>query len=203
MARVKILLADNDADFCETRREFLKRASFDVIPVASPEEARKKLVDENPDVAILDIRLLNDDDEKDISGLELAREIGRLVPVLLFTGYPSLEYARQALKSQLDGLPAAYDFILKQDGPEGMLIAIRNALRVAETRQRVIAQSAQETEKTTWQQWRPVVAMIALLLALGAGVSAMVFGEPSWLFGTVAFAILSVVLIGLANMQAE
>ena len=65
MAQIKILLADNDVDFCETRCEFLKRAGFDVIRAASPEEARKKLVDENPDVAILDIRLLDDDDEKD------------------------------------------------------------------------------------------------------------------------------------------
>jgi DNA-binding NtrC family response regulator len=203
MAGTKILFAENDKDFLETRRDFLERAGFDVIPVASPEEARKKLVDENPDVAILDIRLLNDDDEKDISGLELAKEIGRLVPVLLLTGYPSHAYARQALKPQLDGLPAAYDFISKLDGPEAMLMAVKNALQVAENRKRIVAHAIPEEERTTWQQWSPVVALITLLLAMGTGVLAMVQGNPNWLFGTVALAIVSVVLIGITNRTSE
>ena len=204
MAKAKILFADNDSDFLATRREFLEREGYTVVAATSPNDARDKLASENPDLATLDIRLVNDDDEKNNSGLELAKEISRSVPVLLLTGWPSVEYARQVLKPQFDGLPAAYDFIAKRDGPEAMLTAVRNTLQIAENRNRVISQSAQEAEKVgRWQQWRPVVAMIALLLALGAGVSAMVFGEPSWLFGTVAFAILSVVLIGLANMQAE
>ncbi len=203
MTQAKILFADNDPDFLETRSEFLKRKEYVVITASSPGETRKKLEEETPDLAILDIRLLYDDDEKDNSGVELAKEISRSVPVLLLTGYPSLEYARQVLKPQLDGLPAAYDFIVKQDGPEAMLTAVRNTLEVAETRQRVIAQSAQEAEKITGQQWKPFVALITLLLALGSGVLAMVLGDPNWLFGTVAFAILSVVLIGLINEPSE
>lgn len=203
MAQAKILCADNDPDFLETRSEFLNREGYAVIPASSPAEARKKVDEENPDLAILDIRLLNDDDEKDMSGVELAKEIGRSVPVLLLTGYPSTEYMRQALRLQSDGTPAAYDFIAKSEGPATLLTAVRSVLQVAETRQQVTAQFAQETEKVTWQQWRPFVALITLLLALGAGVLAMVLGEPNWLFGTVAFAILSVVLIGLINEQSE
>lgn len=204
MAKAKILFVDNDPDFLATRREFLEREGYTVVAATSPNDARDKLASENPDLATLDIRLVNDDDEKDNSGLELAKEISRSVPVLLLTGWPSVEYARQMLKPQFDGLPTAYDFIAKQDGPEAMLTAVRNTLQIAENRDRVIAQSAQESEKVSrWQQWRPVAAMISLLLALGAGVAAMVFGEPSWLFGTVAFAILSVVLIGLASGQWE
>lgn len=204
MARAKILFADNDSDFLETRREFLEREGYEVIRATSPSEARNKQASERPDLAILDIRLVNDDDEKDNSGLELAKEMSRSVPVLLLTGYPSLEYARQVLKPQFDGLPAAYDFIVKQDGPEATLTAVRNTLQIAENRNRIITQSVPQAKKITrWQQWRPVAAMVGLLLALGAGVAAMVYGEPSWLFGTVAFAILSVVLIGLANVQTE
>ena len=95
-----------------------------------------------------------------------------------------------------------YDFIVKHEGPEAMLTAVKHTLQVAENRKRAVALSAQEVERISWwQQWRPVIAMITLLLALGAGVSAIVLGDPKWLFGTVAFAILSVVLIGLTGEQ--
>jgi DNA-binding response OmpR family regulator len=86
MAGTKILFAENDRGFLETRGEFLERAGYTVIPALSPTEARKKLEEENPDLAILDIRLINDDDEKDNSGVELAKEISRSVPVLILTG---------------------------------------------------------------------------------------------------------------------
>jgi len=131
---VKILIADNDKDFLETRRDFLERAGYTVIPALSPAEAHKQLKEMNPDLVILDIRLVNDDDEKDYSGIELAKEISRSVPVLLLTGYPSLEYACQVLKPQLDGLPIAYDFIVKQEGPEAMLTAVKRTLEVAKGR---------------------------------------------------------------------
>jgi DNA-binding NtrC family response regulator len=147
MARAKILLADNDPAFLDTRSEYLEREGYTVIRAASPSKARDKLVNEKPDLAILDIRLENDDDEKDISGLLLAQEIGRLVPVLLLTGYPSVEYVRQALKPQSDGLPAAYDFVAKQDGPEALLIAVQNTLQIAENRKRVIVPSKGDTQE--------------------------------------------------------
>jgi DNA-binding NtrC family response regulator len=201
MAGTKILFADNDQDFLETRREFLEKAGYTVIPAFSPIEARKKLEEENPDLAILDIRLINDDDEKDNTGLELAKELNRSMPVLLLTGYPSFEYARQVLKPQLDGLPAAYDFIVKGDGPDALLTAVRHVLEVAKTRETIFKPAAPKV--TWWQRGRPVVGMITLLLAFGTGVSAMVFGDPRWLFGTVAFAILSVVLIGLTGEPSE
>lgn len=125
---VSILIADNDKDFLETRTEFLRKEGYHAIMVSSPSEARRIFDQERVDVAVIDVRLVNDDDEKDTSGIELAKELSRFVPVLLLTGYPSLEYARQTLKPQLGGLPIAYDFIIKQEGPEAMLTAVRNAV---------------------------------------------------------------------------
>jgi DNA-binding NtrC family response regulator len=201
MATAKILFADNDQYFLETRREFLEREGYTVIPAFSPTEARKKLIENNPDLAILDIRLVNDDDEKDNSGVELAKEISRSVPVLLLTNWPSVEYARQVLRPQLNGSPAAYDFIPKQEGPETMLTAVRHALEAVEAQKTALSPAVPEV--TWWEQWRPVVGMITLLLAFGAGVAAMVFGDPRWLLGTVTLAILFVVLVGLTIEPSE
>ncbi len=202
MAGTKILFAENDRDFLETRGEFLERAGYTVIPALSPTEARKKLEEENPDLAILDVRLVNDDDEKDNSGAELAKEISHSVPVLLLTNWPSVEYARQALRPQLNGSPAAYDFIPKQEGPETMLTAVRHALEAVAAQKTALPLAAPKVT-TKWEQWRPAVGMITLLLAFGAGVMAMVLGDPRWLFGTVVFAILFVVLVGLTVEQSE
>jgi len=42
-----------------------------------------------------------------------------------------------------------------------------------------------------------------LLLAFGAGVMAMVLGDPRWLFGTITLAIIFVLLIGLTVEPLE
>lgn len=128
MAKATILFADNDQDFLKTRSEFLEQEGYLVVPAKDPTEARRKLETGAIELAILDIRLVNDDDEKDTSGLTLAKEVARSVPKVILTGFPSYEYVREALKLQVDGLPAAVDFVAKQEGPEALLASVRRVL---------------------------------------------------------------------------
>lgn len=128
MPKATILFADNDPDFLQTRSEFLKQEGYRVVPAANPTEARRELEAGGIDLAILDIRLVNDDDDRDTSGLTLAREVARTVPKIILTGFPSYDYVREALRPQLDGLPAAVNFVAKQEGPEALLRAVRKAL---------------------------------------------------------------------------
>lgn len=150
-----ILIADNDTDFLETRAEFLRKEQYRVLTASSPTEARRKFAQEHVDVVIVDIRLVNDDDEKDNSGVELAKEICRSVPVLFLTGYPSLEYARRVLKPQLDGTPVAYDFILKQEGPEAMLTAVRNVLTLV-----ALSKDKRRSRDTLISLWEKDIASV-------------------------------------------
>ena len=198
MAQARVLFADNDLDFLNTRREFLEQEGYAVITASSPIEVQKKLAQETLDLAIVDIRLINDDDEKDNSGLDLAKAIGRSVPVLVLTGYPSAEYARQALKIQPDGSPAVYDFVVKREGPEAMLTAVKNTLEIV-TKRPVISTELETKVITPWENWSPGVALISLLAALGTGIVATALGDPKWLIGTVALAILAVFFIGLST----
>jgi CheY-like chemotaxis protein len=123
-----ILFADNDPDFLETRREFLEQEGYRVIPALNPTEARRALERGRIDLAILDIRLENDDDEKDTSGLILAKEVALSVPKIILTGFPSHKTVVEALTPQLKGLPAALDYVAKEEGPEAMLRSIRKTL---------------------------------------------------------------------------
>ncbi len=131
MPRATILFADNDPNFLKTRSEFLERAGYLVIPAHNPQEARRKLEAGGLDLAILDIRLVNDSDAKDASGLSIAKEVAPTVPKIILTDFPSYHHVREALRPQLQGLPAAVDFLAKEEGPEALLEAVHRTLRFA------------------------------------------------------------------------
>jgi len=118
----KILFADNDADFLDTRAEFLEQEEYHVLKAFSLAEAERILHDTWLHLAILDIRMMNDDDEKDISGLILAKDrFCHAVPKIMLTNYPSYQYVKEVMGPALDGLPPAVDFLSKREGPEALI----------------------------------------------------------------------------------
>ena len=129
MPKATILFADNDRDFVETRAEFLQDEGYQVIIANDPQQARKKLILGGIDLAVIDIRLQDDDDEKDQSGLDLVKEFRDSLPKIILTGFPSYYYVREVLKHETDKGPAASDFIAKSEGPLALLGSIENALR--------------------------------------------------------------------------
>jgi CheY-like chemotaxis protein len=123
-----ILLVDNDPDTLQTLQEFLQGEGYPVTAVSSREAALRRL--EHPDVAliILDIRLVDDEDEKDTSGLTLARELDPGIPKIILTRFPTYQAVRLALGPALDGLPPAVGFVSKQEGLKALLRQVRLAL---------------------------------------------------------------------------
>lgn len=172
-----ILLADNDQDFLDTRREFLEGEGYHIVEATNPTEVRQTFESGNIDLAILDIRLINDDDEKDISGLTLSKVATyRHIPKIILTGFQSFQYVQTALRQEANGTSPAVDFLAKQEGIEPMLLAIKNALAVSRKPIRNVSQRT-----------------IALILFLGAilmGVIGIVYSNPSWLIGTTLAGIL-------------
>ena len=123
----RILFADNDNSFLETRAGFLREAGYEVLLARSPEEAERMLSEERIHLAILDIRLEDDRDERDVSGLVLARaKEYRRLPKIILTRYPTYENVREALGETLDGLPPAVRFIAKQEGGQALVKAVED-----------------------------------------------------------------------------
>ncbi len=124
-----VLLADNDPDFLSTRAEFLEEAGYRVLQADSPELARKILDTTHVHLAILDVRLVDDEDDRDTTGISIASELRyRPVPKIILTEHPSVELTRQALRPRADGPPFAFNFVKKIEGPDKMIEAAEQAI---------------------------------------------------------------------------
>lgn len=129
MSKSTLLLVDNNQEYIESVLWFLNKEGFRVLTATSQQEAYEFLKKRGIDVAILDIRLENDTDAKDVTGIELAKKIGHFIPIIMLTQFPSYETVREALAPQLDGLSPAVDFVAKPEGPQALLKSIQKALR--------------------------------------------------------------------------
>lgn len=127
---IKILFADNDGKFLKQRKEFLEKEGYQVYAASRLTDARRMLEQESIDLAILDLRLENDNDEKDISGLTLAKNSDSSIPKIILTRFPDYQAMREALGASVDGLPPVVDFIDKKEGTEALLQAVRKAFKI-------------------------------------------------------------------------
>ncbi len=93
MARIMVL--DDVMDAGVLIKAILSRKGHEVFPFTEEEEALKFIADGNRvDLAILDMKL------KKMSGIEVLEEIRKMnqdIKVMMLTGYPTIETARQAL----------------------------------------------------------------------------------------------------------
>ncbi|MDV2504609.1 MAG: response regulator, partial [bacterium] len=67
----KILVVDDEPDFCEALRDFLEAKDFQVVAAHDGEEAMSAYGKHRPDVVLLDVRMPGR------SGLEVLKDIGQ------------------------------------------------------------------------------------------------------------------------------
>lgn len=128
MSKAVLLLADNDPKFLATYKELLEREDYEVVTASTPIEIRRCLKRDDLDLAILDIRMENDDKESDRSGLMVAKESAPSVPIIFLTGFPTFELATTALRQSLEGIRVAVDFVSKHQDWPTLCEAIETAL---------------------------------------------------------------------------
>ena len=127
MSIVKILFVEKISMYRDSVRDFLVFYDYYVITAGDPETAVELAVREKPSLAVIDVRLLDDADDKDESGLNLARKLGAALPKIMLTAFPSYQAVRGAL-APLEGPPIADRFVAKQEGLHKLLNAIRELL---------------------------------------------------------------------------
>lgn len=126
MVKAKVLLADNDQESRQRWSAVLQAEDYDVLVVPSVESAREALNRGGLDLAILDLRLEDDYDDKDDSGLKLAKEHYGSLPIIILSGDPKKEALLWAL--QQDKRPRCFlSAVEKNQGPEVLLREMRKA----------------------------------------------------------------------------
>jgi len=113
----RILVVDDMIDVRRTAAGMLRDAGHSVEMCGSAAEALSHLRKEYFDVVLLDIRL-DDSDDQDISGLNLATEISNLWPktsIIILTAFATVNMVEQALKPDRAGRQIAVSFLEKTD----------------------------------------------------------------------------------------
>ena len=174
-----ILLADNCLDSLEATKLALENAGYDVITVTTPAEARRLLFEQYVDIALLDMRLKDDKDENDTSGLEIAKNVAQNIPKVIVSEYESFDAARNALGIKADGLPIAVEFVRKSEGSERLLKAISKGLELVQYFQRSLNKSSDQldgyfrdarNEAKQYNRVSLLTSILGILVILCAGI---------------------------------
>lgn len=128
MSGPRILLADNFEGYLNTCAEYIELAGYEVEKVRDPVEARRRIEEGGIHLAILDMRLTNNDDDKDFSGLTVAKETSPVVPKIILTAYPTWDAVREALGTVDSDVSPAVAFIDKAEGLVSLLALIEKAM---------------------------------------------------------------------------
>lgn len=121
-----VLIVDDEKDIREVFREVLENQGYEVDASGSFLEAKKLIQAKSFDAVLADIFL----DQMD--GIELLKKIKELqpdTPVILFTGYPSLETASEAVR--LD----AYDYLQKPVMQKTLINVTKRAVETKKLRE--------------------------------------------------------------------
>jgi DNA-binding NtrC family response regulator len=113
----KILVVDDDAASGELLEEIFATQGWHTLAAQTPRHARELAGQQKFDLVVSDINL-----EADENGLDLLRSLRAACPVILVTGFGSLETAIEATRE------GAYDFISKPFKVEEVVAAARRAL---------------------------------------------------------------------------
>ena len=119
----KILVVDDEPDFCEALRDFLADKGFTVMEANSCEEALEAYSQERPDVVLLDVLMPGKD------GRETFKELKAFDPevsVIMITAVHEEDLALQALA---DG---AFDYITKPFNPDYLEMALMTKIGLLE-----------------------------------------------------------------------
>ena len=115
-----ILFVDDEESILKVVTEFFKRQGYRILTASNGAEAIKVIEKENVDCCFTDINM------PVMDGLELAENIrlrDNTMPVIVMTGYPSLENTIQTIKN------GVVDFLIKPVNLKQMELCMRRVLR--------------------------------------------------------------------------
>ena len=132
----QILIIDDDQDFASSLKLILESEGYQPLLAHSEEEALECVGKNEVDLALIDIRLGQD------NGIDLLLKLKKLQPDILcvmITGFGTIETAIQALRY------GAYDYLRKPVNPDELIVSLNRGF---EKIRLIKARQAKETIKS-------------------------------------------------------
>ncbi len=130
--RKKILVIDDDPDFREAVTPILESALYDVVGAGNPDEAKKKILEEKPDLILLDIMM-----DSLFDGFSLCHAIKtsgeyrdfKDTPIIFVSAVKEKTGSRFQFKGEEEGMVGPDDYIDKPVKPADLLARIERLLK--------------------------------------------------------------------------
>jgi len=122
MERKKVLVIDDEQIVLDSVKKILTAENFDIDTAISSREGLDWAMNRQYDLVLTDIRM------PEIGGMRILRDIKRskpAVPIVIFTGYATVQSAVQAMKL------GAADYVEKPFTPDMLVTSVRKALEKA------------------------------------------------------------------------
>ena len=125
----RVLIIDDDLDYAASLKLILENANYNPLLAHSEEEALESIGKNAVDLALIDIRLGQD------NGIDLLLKLNKRQPDILcvmITGFGTIETAIQALRY------GAYDYLRKPVNPEELIVSLNRGfekIRLVKERQ--------------------------------------------------------------------
>jgi CheY-like chemotaxis protein len=122
----KILVVDDDPDFVEFSRIVLQRDGHTVVSAAGGGEALDKIVEDPPDLVVLDVIM-----DTVLDGLSVAQELGdrpeyKDIPIIMITSIANSDYAELFPTDEYVHLDI---FLTKPVSPERLMKEVNRLLK--------------------------------------------------------------------------
>ena len=121
----RVLLADDEANIRRMVGALLQSEGFETIEAPDGTAALTRVVEDSPDVVLLDLMMPPGPDG--LATLEQIRKRAPHVPVVMMSGKANLADAVRAMKL------GAFQFLEKPLTPEGVIVTLRSALELGRT----------------------------------------------------------------------
>lgn len=118
--QINVLVIDDEPDVCKFLEHFLVKHGFEVVSVNDPEHALPLLKKQNFQIILLDIVMPK------LDGIEVLKQIRQFdkdICVIVLSGYPTFERARDTFKNE------CYDFLTKPFESERLLSVLDGAVK--------------------------------------------------------------------------
>ncbi len=130
--KARILVIDDDPDFRKVVTIMLKSGSYNVTTAQNPQEGKKKLFDEKPDLILLDIMM-----DSLFDGFSLCHDIKnskeyeefREIPIIFVSAVKEKTGSRFDFNPSEQGLVGPDDYIDKPVQPDDLLARIEKLLK--------------------------------------------------------------------------